>query len=135
MTSESLIQEAESLGITVNRFPLPLNGSCSVSLNNRLFIGIDNRRAADSLQRVRIAHELGHCVNDAFYLPHAPIRSRRKCERIANEYAIQKLIPEEDFFEAIKKGDTEPWQIAERFDVTPEFAYKAMKYYHDRGMQ
>ena len=129
MTSENLIIEAESLGITVNCFPLPLNGSCSVSMNNRLFIGIDNRRAVESLQRVRIAHELGHCVNDAFYLPHAPIRSRRKCERIANEYAIQKLIPEEDFFEAIKKGDTEPWQIAERFDVTPEFAYKAMQFY------
>ena len=135
MTSEQLTIEAESLGIAVYTAPLPRSGSISVEMAGDYYIAVDSSRAAESLQRVRMAHELGHCTTGALYLPRCPIRSRRKCERIANEYAYRKLIPRKDLLRAIKDGDTEPWQIAERFNVPEDFAYKAMKYYHDRGMQ
>lgn len=131
MTSTQLLIEAEASGISVSFCPLPRSGSCSASISGDCFIGIDIRRQSEAVDRVRIAHELGHCMTGAFYEIEAPVASRRKCERIADEYAIRKLIPEDELREAIKKGDTEPWQLAERFDVPCEFMEKALRFYFE----
>lgn len=129
LTSSTLVEVAESNDVTVDYFPLGESGSCSVSVNGHCHIGLDRHRATEAVSRVRIAHELGHCVRDAFYNERSPVASRGKCERLADEYAIQLLVPEYEFWQAIRSGSTEVWQIAEEFLITCNFAEKVMRFY------
>ena len=131
-TSEQLIEEAEEQDIEIIYTHLNENGSCSATYMGQEYIGLDTARCSEALQRVRIAHETGHCVLGAFYNMYAPLDSRRKHEIHADVYAIERLIPLPEFRLALAAGNTEMWEIAEVFDVTCEFAEKAMIYYRDK---
>ncbi|MCQ2399285.1 MAG: ImmA/IrrE family metallo-endopeptidase, partial [Clostridia bacterium] len=78
---------------------------------------------------VKIAHEIGHCVTDSFYTQTDDKRKRYRCEKKADEWAITKIVPEETFVRALKEGCREPWEFAEEFGVTEDFAQKVMNYY------
>ena len=43
--------------------------------------------------------------------------------------AIQKLVPVDELEDAISLGYSEPWELAEYFDVTEDFIKKAVCYY------
>lgn len=45
------------------------------------------------------------------------------------EWAIKKLVPWGKLKKALRSGITEPWQVAEEFNITDEFAVKVMEYY------
>ena len=65
----TLYRRAEELNIPVLHFPLPLTGSVScMDGTGNCAIGLDlpHRRSRNEL-RVRLAHELGHCVTGSFY--------------------------------------------------------------------
>ncbi len=132
MTSEKLIKEAEDYGITIVHTHLPSVGSCSANYMGEDYIGLDESYCPEAVLRVRVAHETGHCVRGAFYNLYAPLDSRRKHEIHADVYAIERLIPLPEFRLALAAGNTEMWEIAEVFDVTCEFAEKAMIYYRDK---
>ncbi len=59
---------------------------------------------------------------------------RRFIENRADKWAIQKLVPKDELEEAVSRGITEPWELAEYFDVTPEFMYMAMWYYENGNL-
>ena len=80
-------------------------------------------------EKVSAYHELGHCVRGAFYTKDDPDYLIRRCENKANKWAIRRLIPREDLEAAVADGYTEPWELAEIFDVTVEFMKLAMWYY------
>lgn len=127
-TTSDLYEFAEELGVTIDTVPLPENGSVSIEIDGDYYVGID-RFATTADERVHLAHELGHCARGAFYNIYSKYDVRQRYERQADEWAIERLVPEEDFKKAVRHGSTEPWQIAEDFNVPPDFAAKAMRYY------
>lgn len=134
MISDKLYLEAEATGITVLcGADLPLTKSVSIAFQNgEMFIGIDDsamRTRAD--ERVHLAHELGHCVTGAMYSIRCPIFTRGRCERIANAYAIKKLVDEDELRQIIDErcGDISIWELSEHFDVTEDFMKKAVEFY------
>lgn len=136
MISDKLYLEAEQSGITVLcGAELPLTKSVSLALpDGELFIGIDDsamRTRAE--ERVHLAHELGHCVTGAMYSIRCPIFTRGRCERIANAYAIKKLVDEDELRRIIdeRDGDISIWELSECFDVTEDFMRKAVKFYFE----
>ena len=82
-------------------------------------------------ERVHLAHEIGHCVTGAMYNVRCPIMPRQRCERIADAYAIKKLVDEDELRRIIdeRDGDISVWELSEWFDVTEEFMMKAVKFY------
>ena len=80
-------------------------------------------------ERVRLAHELGHCKTGAFYNRYAVRDVRQKHENIADKWAIRELIPIEDLDTAVANGHTEIWDLAEYFNVTEEFMKKTICWY------
>ena len=73
----TLYQRAEQLNIPVLHYPLPLTGSLScMDRAGNCAIGLDlpHRRSRNEL-RVRLAHELGHCVTGSFYTAGPPATS------------------------------------------------------------
>ncbi|MCI8387131.1 MAG: ImmA/IrrE family metallo-endopeptidase [Clostridiales bacterium] len=134
MISDNLYLEAEKAGIIIDcEVQLPTTKSVSAKFDDStMFIGIDDaamRTRAD--ERVHLAHELGHCMTGAFYNMYAPIDNRGWCERIANNYAIKKLIDEDELRGVIDSygGEIGIWELAEYFDVTEDFMQQAVEYY------
>lgn len=114
MISDKLYLEAEQSGITVLcGAELPLTKSVSLALpDGAMFIGIDDSvMQSRAEERVHLAHELGHCVTGAMYNIRCPIMPRQRYERIADAYAIKKLVDEDELRRVIdeREGDISVW--------------------------
>lgn len=79
------------------------------------------------------AHEMGHCETDSFYGFYSSLETRGKHEYRANKWAINYVVPFDELCRAVSKGNRELWQLAEYFDVSPEFMEKAINYHASHG--
>lgn len=122
---------AEQNGITVDAFDMGECECMSVALNDQLYIAI-NPFALTSFadEKVKLAHELGHCETHSFYNRYSKLDLRAKHEYRADKWAVKKLIPKDELEEAFKAGYTQAWQLAEYFDVTEDFVRRAAKIYN-----
>lgn len=122
---------ANEHGIDVYRLKLGAAESLSVVLEDgSCAIAMDPWRMPTSAdEKVKLAHELGHCATGAFYNCYAARELRQKHEQRANRWAYKKLIPEDELAEALRKGYREPWELAEYFDVPEPFLREALEYY------
>ena len=132
MTALSTLYEiAEQQNIVVYHFPLPTVGSVSVmDAAGQCSIGLDlpHRRSRNEL-RVRLAHELGHCVTGSFYNRYSPADNRKRYENRADRWAVGRLIAREELDEAVAEGHTELWDLADYFGVDETFLKKAVCLY------
>ena len=138
MISDKLYLEAEQSGITVLcGAELPLTKSVSLALpDGAMFIGIDDSvMQSRAEERVHLAHELGHCVTGAMYNMNCPIMPRQRYEKIADAYAIKKLVDEDELRRVIdeREGDISVWELSEWFDVTEDFMRKALAFYFKKN--
>ncbi len=121
-----LFQTAEMLGVEVFTGNIPETVSMSVPgaicMDASLAYG-------GAVERVHFAHELGHCARAAFYSRGDPRWIRQRCENKADKWAIKKLVPKDELKRAVSQGYSEPWQLAEYFDVTDDFMIKAVWFY------
>ena len=110
---------------------LPVTGSLSYQDEaGRCYIGMDDGpNWTRSEQRVRLAHELGHCITGSFYSRYTPLNTRQRLENRADRYAVRRLIQPEALDDAVAEGCTELWQLAEHFGVTEDFMKKAVSLY------
>lgn len=83
-------------------------------------------------ERVKLAHELGHCETGAFYNRYAARDLRQKHENRANRWAIKKLIPLDELEDAMARGYSEPWELADYFDVCEQFIHLALEFYQSQ---
>jgi Zn-dependent peptidase ImmA (M78 family) len=127
----TLYRRAEELNIPVLFLDLPRIGSVSVmDEDGNCAIGMDYpHRRSKAEQRVRLAHELGHCVTGSFYNRYSPWDLRRAHENRADKYAVTELISPEDLDEAVAQGHTELWDLADFFGVDEAFLKKAVCLY------
>lgn len=128
-----LYQLADAEHIPVYSFDLPQtqslslmnnDGSCAVAIDP---FGLNSTKD----EKIRLAHELGHCVTGSFYNRYSDFDIKAKSEYKADKWAIKKLIPKDELQAAFEQGYTEPWNLAEYFNVTEEFIIKAINYYYN----
>lgn len=129
-TSE-LYEIAEKSGTEIICCDLPQTHSASVKTSSgRCFIGIDPFEIETTAEeRVHLAHEIGHCETLAFYNAYSPLEIRERYEARADRWAVSKLVPVGELSEALKRGISEIWALAELFDVTEDFMRKAINIY------
>ena len=126
--SEELLAVAEKNRVTIDRFPMPTVKACEMQIGTKSFLNLD-----PGLTRTEciyaLAHGLGHIVTGEMYNPYSRFDNYGKHERRADEWAIRKVFPKSQIKKAIRAGSIEPWQIAEEFGTSVEFATKALIYY------
>ena len=110
------LEQAESLS-----FNAP-DGTCAIAMDPWHLVSVTE-------EKVKLAHELGHCETGSFYNRWAMLDVRQKHENRADKWAIRKLVPESDLDRALRDGHTELWDLAEQFGVTEDFMQKAVWYY------
>lgn len=129
MTLNALYNIAECDNIDVLAFDLEHCESLSVLDGKACIIGINPFKVSSCAdEKVKLAHELGHCETGAFYNAHSKFDIRSKHEHTADKWAIKKLIPEDELKEACKLCRNR-WELSEHFGVTEDFMQKALDYY------
>lgn len=129
---QTLYALASKESIDVCEYPLPENGSVSVRVDDRCFIGIDRTKIKNTAdEAVHMAHELGHCMTGSFYNPYTLLDERSRHEYRANVWAIKELCPLDAVRQAYTDGCREVWEFAEHLNITCEFAEKVMFFYKD----
>ena len=111
------MEEAES-------FSLIHKGNCIIVINPLVL-------KSNSDERVKLAHEIGHCKTGSFYNMYAKLDIRAKHERRADKWAIKKLIPRDKLINAYKNGICDNSELAEHFGITEDFLQTALKYYNE----
>ena len=131
MTLTELYNSAEQGGIDIYSFQMNECESMSVLQNGDCFIAIDPFKLhSETDEKIKIAHEIGHCETGAFYNEYAACDIREKHERRANIWAIKKLVPKDKLIKAIQSGFGENrWELSEYFGVTEDLMKFALEYY------
>ena len=129
MTLDELYQRAYSEGIEIDDIRMrELEEVCFPEG----WIAIDSHKF-DTLVELKctLAHAIGHCETGSFYNIYSPYDIKEKCERKADRRAAEILMPLPDVRRALRRGITEPWMLAELFDVTVTFAETALAIYDE----
>ena len=131
MTLTEIYNIAEQDGIDIYSFQMNECESMSVLQNGDCFIAIDPFKLhSETDEKIKIAHEIGHCETGAFYNEYATCDIREKHERRANIWAIKKLVPKDKLIKAIQSGFGENrWELSEFFGVTEDLVQFALEYY------
>ncbi len=101
-------------------------GDCIIALDVHKLDG-----SAD--HKVKMAHELGHCIRGAFYNQYSSFDIREKHEYRADKWAVQEVMPYDELICACEQGNIEAWQLADYFGVTEDFVYRAFEIYQNMG--
>ena len=83
----------------------------------------------ESAEKDVLLHELSHIAVGAFYTNEHNVYFRRKAENRTLRWQIHQAIPKDELLEAVEAGYTEPWELAELFNVSQELVEKAIHYY------
>ena len=103
------------------------NGDCHVALDEKQ---IEN--SAD--RKVKLAHELGHCVLSAFYNRYSKFDLITQHEYRANRWAVEELLPFYRLRKALETGHIEIWDLAEFLELTEDFIKIAIEHYERQGL-
>lgn len=124
----SLYQIAENNNITVDCFELVKREALSVmDSDGGCYVAIDPIKLRSSLdEKMKLGHELGHCITGSFYNQYATCDIRQKHENHADKWFIQQLITDEELDSAIAEGHTEIWDLADYFDISEDLMRKAV---------
>ena len=92
-----------------------------------VFLDFSKIRSTRLLRGV-CCHELGHIATGALHKVDSPYELAERSEYRANRWAAEQFLTDESFREAFQQGYTEPWQLAEYFDL-PEADVRAALHY------
>ena len=91
-----------------------------------------NRTIAE--EKEIIAHELGHCKTGTTHSISSSFELIERHEYRADKWAVHKLLPFEEYQQALQEGYTEIWQLAERFNVAEDFIRRAIQIYQNEEL-
>lgn len=127
MTLNEVYHLLEKRGICIVDFI----GEQTPSLSVEGYIGIDiGKLSTMAEEKTCLMHEGGHCMTGSFYNIMSSLDIRGKHELAADKWAVKKLIPKNELEAAFIKGYTEPWQLAEHFEVTQAMIQRAYYIYY-----
>ena len=101
---------------------IELNGRYAVMFDPSLFSSIRSLKWA-------LAHENGHCATGCTHKTGSPWDLIERHEHKANRWAFETYLPPQEIQRAISAGYTEPWQLAEWFDIPQADLEAALRFY------
>lgn len=80
-----------------------------------------------------VMHEYAHYKTGACHAPGASELTVARDEYRANKYAVHELLPFRELCEAFASGYTEPYELAEYFELPEDFVHTAIYMYRCEG--
>lgn len=97
-----------------------------------------NATRLDSVRELRtaMAHESGHLRTGALAKVDSPFQLIEQNEYRADADSFSRYLPPEELRAAMQAGYTEPWQLADYFDMEEDYIKKALHYWTEcRGIK
>lgn len=131
-----LYREIDKQNIILEPYALDITKSISfMNDSGDCYIGVDLRHIQNiSEEKVRLSHELGHCMTGSFYNRYSKLNDIEQKEHRADTWAVNKIIPFKKLEHAFQNGIVEVWELAEYFNVTEEFIYKSLVVYEEQDV-
>lgn len=128
--NEDLYSIAEREGVSILTFSLPECTAIAMPDGDSDYVvGVDpSVSKSRKVERVVIAHELGHCISGAVYTRYQDKLHRAKAEHSATKWAVHNLIDRDEFISLLKQG-YRVWELAEEYNVTEDFIKQAYHFY------
>ena len=98
------------------------NGYYSVGVNFRRIRGVRHLQTA-------FMHELGHLHTGALHKVSSPFQLIQQNEYRADADSFKRYLPPDEIRAAMQAGYTEPWQLAEYFNLEESYIKKALHYW------
>ncbi|MEE0801077.1 MAG: hypothetical protein U0L91_07340 [Gemmiger sp.] len=119
--------------IPFNRLPTP---AMTVRDGGRYAVGLNMQRIRTTrLLRTAAMHENGHLRTGALHKVVSPYQIVAQAEHKADADSFRQYLPPEELQAAMRAGYTEPWQLAEYFDLEESYIRKALAYWTEcRGV-
>lgn len=130
--NQKLFDEIESQGIEVDHIPLERNKGITLKIGNAYSIAVDSEQEDDETFEVAV-HEYAHAACGGCYIHSSPFQIKERYENRARKWAYHRYLPPSRLMDAFREGITTPWDIADRFDVTPKFVTEAVAFYRLTG--
>lgn len=127
MTYDRLLMEAEKSDLLVKE--KPLKGYGGRIKGNRIAIKQD---LSFTEKACVLVEELGHYHTNAGNILDQTQLANRKQERIALDWAFEKLVPLYKIITAVKSGVRTRHELAESLNVTEQFLDAALKRYQEK---
>lgn len=122
MKYEALLDEAYENGLIVKEKPLQAHDGRIKGKRIALRSSIETNAKKGCV----LAEELGHYYMNAGDVLNQDDVINRKQERLARQWAYEKLVPIENIHFAASDGYTQLWEMAEYLDVDEEFLKEAL---------
>ena len=111
----AMYNDLHGLGVDIADLKLKANTAIAFMDN---FLVIDRSRCRTAAkERTVLAHEAGHYLSGAFYLAYSPYEIKEQAENKAFAASVEKYVPVEELRRAMANGFTEPWQLADYFNL------------------
>lgn len=127
MTLARLYALAAERGIEIDHYPLRVLQAVSFPEG---WIAIDRQKFSNDIElKCALAHEIGHCATGSFYNIDTSVHAKALCERHANRFAAELLVPLDELKRAMHRGLLFAEILMRIFDVTPEFIRMVLELY------
>ena len=111
-------------------YPIDFTPAATIEYNGSYAVFFDPSRCISiAAAKDCLAHECGHCATGSTHSLSSRWDIISKHEYKANRWAIENFLPYETLAQAIKTGLTEPWQLADYFDMPQTFIEAAIEHY------
>lgn len=130
MELSALYCDAQELDARIYPYNIGFAGAATIEVAGRYGIFVDFDQLGDLRQfKAALAHELGHCATGCTHRVSSPYDLVCRHEYKADRWAVQRYLPFEELQKAVQGGCTEPWQLAEYFQLSEETVRRALNYY------
>ncbi|MPM53532.1 hypothetical protein SDC9_100300 [bioreactor metagenome] len=125
-----IYEELYGMGVKLYNSGIEYAKSLTIELNGRYAIFIE-ASAIESMaeEACIIAHEAGHITTGATHYISSPFDLIEKHEHKAFAYSVIRLVPKAELDQAVRRGLSEVWQLADYFNLPEEFMANAIEYY------
>lgn len=132
---DALYQEAENEGVFVVTGPLKQQESMIFEHRGDVSIVLDSWSIETRIyERYLLAHEIAHYRTGTYYKLYSPLQLRAKAEWKADTWMVYDQVPIEDLRDAVRRGYTEPWELADYFGVPEKVIRRADEIYRAKGL-
>jgi len=125
-----IYKELYNSGVKVYSHNLCDSPAVTIEVNRKYAIFV-NPNAIESLadEICILAHEAGHIMTGTTQKINSPYDLVAKHEEKATRWAIQHVVPYNEYRQALQNGICEIWDLAEHFGVNEAFIRKVIHYY------
>lgn len=126
---------AEAHNIRIVPFETEEAKAFAVILREEEFVVHNPRACGEGAElRCTLAHELAHLRTGALYGRELPYETVGRIENRAEKASLRMLVPQKELEEAVARGITEVWELAEHFGVTEQAIRQAQALYCRGGL-